>query len=331
MRWTRRVFATFLCLGIPVLLAQSPTPATTIHVPVRLVTAPTLVFSKEGRLIPGLQRADFRVLDNNRLQKVVLDTVSAPVSLALAVQVNRDVRQYVPFIAKAGAVFESVLIGESGQAAVITYGDDVSTVKPMDAGDLQAALAKLSANGRRARMIDAGLRGVGLLQEGPSSRTRILVFVGQSMDDGSESTLTSLTEQADRGNVTIYALTLPELGKAFVSDTFSLQGVSGAELGGFGAGVDLGKLASVLSRSGKIESSTDPFSLLTAATGGTRLHFRKQSEFENAIAIIGAELRSAYLLSYYPSSRESGYHTIAIEVDVPGAKVYSRAGYWRAD
>jgi hypothetical protein len=180
-------------------------------------------------------------------------------------------------------------------------------------------------------MIDAGLRGVGLLQEGPSSRTRILVFVGQSMDDGSESTLTSLTEQADRGNVTIYALTLPELGKAFVSDTFSLQGVSGAELGGFRAGVDLGKLASVLSRSGKIESSTDPFSLLTAATGGTRLHFRKQSEFENATAIIGAELRSAYLLSYYPSSRESGYHTIAIEVDVPGAKVYSRAGYWRAD
>src|ERR1039458_8533233 len=130
---------------------------------------------------------DFRVLDNKRLQKVVLDTVSAPVSLALAVQVNRDVRQYVPFIAKAGAVFESLLIGESGQAAVITYGDDVSTVKPMDAGDLQAALAKLSANGRRARMIDAGLRGVGLLQEGPSARTRILVFVGQSMDDGSKS------------------------------------------------------------------------------------------------------------------------------------------------
>lgn len=331
MRWTRRVFAILFWFDIPLLLAQSPAPATTIHVPVRLVTAPTLVFSKEGRLIPGLQQADFRVLDNNRLQDAVLDTVSAPASLALVVQVSRDVRQYVPFVAKAGAVLESLLIGESGQAAVITYGDDVSTVKPMDAGDLRAALEKLSANGRRARMIDAGLRGVAFLKQVPSSRTRILVFVGQSVDEGSESTLTSLTEEADRANATIYAVTLPEFGKAFVSDTFSLQGVSGAELGGFRAGVDLGKLASVLSRSDKIEKSTDPFSLLAAATGGTQLHVRKQNEFENAIAIIGTELRSAYLLSYYPSSRESGYHTIAIEVDVPGAKVYSRAGYWRAD
>src|ERR1017187_6809742 len=119
MRWTRRVFATFLCLGIPVLLAQSPTPATTIHVPVRLVTAPTLVFSKEGRLIPGLQRADFRVLDNNRPQKVVLDTVSAPVSLALAVQVNRDVRQYVPFIAKAGAGFGGSLLANRAKRPLL--------------------------------------------------------------------------------------------------------------------------------------------------------------------------------------------------------------------
>jgi hypothetical protein len=32
--------------------------------PVRLVTAPTLVFSKDGKLIPDLRRGDFRVLDN---------------------------------------------------------------------------------------------------------------------------------------------------------------------------------------------------------------------------------------------------------------------------
>jgi hypothetical protein len=38
----------------------------TIRVPVRLVTLPTLVFSKEGRLITGLQRGDFHVYDNGR-------------------------------------------------------------------------------------------------------------------------------------------------------------------------------------------------------------------------------------------------------------------------
>jgi hypothetical protein len=124
------------------------------------------------------------------------------------------------------------------------------------------------------------------------------------------------------------ALTLPEFGKAFVSDTFSLQGVSRAQRGGFQAGVDLGNLICVLSRKKKAEDATDPFSLLTAATGGTQIHFWKQTDFENAIAALGVQLRSAYLLSFSPSSTESGYHAIKIEVDVPGAKAYFRPGYW---
>ena len=35
-----------------------------------------------------------------------------------------------------------------------------------------------------------------------------------------------------------------------------------------------------------------------------------------------------YLLSYYAGSAEPGYHALKVEVDVPGAKVYSRPGYW---
>ena len=42
---------------------------------------------------------------------------------------------------------------------------------------------------------------------------------------------------------------------------------------------------------------------------------------------LGVELRSAYLLSYYPSSEVPGPHTISVEVSVPGAKTYARPGY----
>ena len=48
---------------------------------------------------------------------------------------------------------------------------------------------------------------------------------------------------------------------------------------------------------------------------------------EDGISLIGVELRSAYVLSYAPTSREHGYHTIRVEVAVPGAKVYARPGY----
>ena len=129
----------------------------------------------------------------------------------------------------------------------------------------------------------------------------------------------------------IFALALPEFGKAFVSDTFSLGGVSQAEKGGFKASVNLGNLARVLHGSSNVKTGADPFSVLTAATGGTQLHFRGPKELEDAIAAIGVELRSAYLLSYSPNSTEAGYHAINVKVDIPGAKAYARPGYWMSE
>ena len=313
-----------LWLAVAALAAQQ---VPIIRVPVHLVSLPTLVFSKEGRLVPGLQATDFRVYDDGNLQKAALDTASTTVSVVLAIQVNQDVREYVPFIKKAGSVVEALLIGDSSEAAVITYGGDITVVKPFETGDVQIALSKISTSGRPARMLDAGHRAITLLKDRRAPRERILLFIGQPMDSGSEVTLGFLKEQAERENVSIHALALPEFGKAFVSDTFSLQGLP-REGGGFKAGVDLGKLITVLNRSSAVEKGADPFSVLTAATGGTQLHFRKQKELENAIATIGVELRSAYLLSYSQGSIGTGYHTIKVEVNAPGATVHSRPGYW---
>src|SRR2546430_766029 len=95
------------------LLGAQQTP--TIRVPVRVVTVPTLVFSSESQIIHGLQKADFRVFDNGRLQTTLLHATTAPVSVVVAVQVNQDVRQYLPFIARAGTAVETLLVGETGE------------------------------------------------------------------------------------------------------------------------------------------------------------------------------------------------------------------------
>ncbi len=317
-----------LTLAIVPLLAAQQIP--TIRVPVRLVTVPALVFSRESRLLPGLQLSDFRVLDNGRPQAITLETSSTPVSIAIAIQVSQDVRQYVPFIAKVGSALDALLVGASGESAAVTYGSEVAVVKPFDARDLQSTLRAISPAGKPARMLDAGMRAVTLLSQRPASRARVLLFIGQPMDSGSESTLASLQDSAEKANVAVYALTLPELGKAFVSDTFSLQGLSSrTDRGGFKAGVDAARLTSVLNRRTSAVTAADPFSVLAAATGGTQFHFRKQRQLEDGIAAIGVELRSGYLLSYYPDSAEPGYHSVRVEVDVPGAKVFSRPGYWR--
>src|SRR6185369_3720037 len=129
---------------------------------------------------------------------------------------------------------------------------------------------------------------------------------------------------AEREDVAVYSLTGPLAGRAFVSETFWLNGVPQAEKGGVRAGADLGRLISVLNRSGASSEGSDPFSVLTAATGGAQFHIRSQKQLEGAIAAIGTQLRSAYLLSYYPTPAESGYHTVKVEVNVSGAKVFTR-------
>jgi VWFA-related protein len=264
------------------LLIAQDTPV--IRVPVRLVAVPTLVFSKENQLIPGLKKSDFRILDNGIPQKIDLDILDAPVSVAIAIQANQDVHGSVPFIAKVGSVMDAHLVGATGRAAVIAYGGDIKILKPFGSGDVRAAFRGISAAGVEARAIDAGMEAIALLKERPRTQARVLLFIGQPMDRGSEASWAALQQEADEENVSIYALNS--------SDT-----------------------------------KADPLSAVIAATGGTELHFRNQHELENAIGVLGVELRSAYLLSYYPKSPNAGPHTIAVEVSVPGARTHARPGY----
>lgn len=308
--------------------AQSLPVATTIKVPVRLVRAPTLVFSADDRLVFGLHSKDFQVYDNGHAQKAVVETELPRLSIVVAVEANHDVRGYTKFIAKVGSAVDALLVGERGEAAVLQYGEEVKVLKAFDdKGDVETALRKLAGTGRKARAVDAGMRAIAMLKERPDRRNRVLIFVGQPVDSGSESKLEALRAEAEAANVAVFALTLPIAGREFVSDTFLLEGQT-SERGGFKAGVDLTRLAPVLRRTAAAAEATDPFSVLTAATGGTQFHFRAQRELEDGISLIGVALRSAYVVSYSPAPVAPGYHTIRVEVGVPGVKVYARPGYW---
>jgi VWFA-related protein len=302
---------------------------TTFRVPVRLVSAPTLVFTPQGQLVPDLKPADFRLYDNGALQTISLERSLAPISFVVAVQVSLDVRAYLPFISRVGSVIEALVVGATGESALVTYGSEVKLVKPFGGGDIQECLRSISPAGLRARSIDAGLAAIRLLKQRPPRRTRVLLFIGQPIDDGSESTLASLREEAEKENVTIFGLALPEIGKSFASDTFTLAGPSSRmERGGYSAGVDLAKLIAVLNRTADAAAGSDPFTALSAATAGGMFRFRKQYELEGALAAAGLQLHSTYLLTYYPTRTTPGRHTIQIEVDREGARVRARPGYF---
>jgi len=304
-----------LLIATLALAAQEPT----IRVPVRLVNQPVLVFSADNRLLPDLHAADFRVFDNDRPQTFTLDAEPSPVSLALAVQANNDIRDYLPFIAKAGSTVDALLAGETGDRVLLSYADDVHPL---------AELHALTPSGRDAHLFDAGRRATAILATRPPSRRRVLVFIGQPADTGSDSDLAALRRDVERDDIAVFTITLPILGKSFVSDTFSLNGVTFAERGGFRAATDLRKLVAALDHKAATEAGADPFQTLATATGGIQFHIRTQRQLEDAIAAIGLQLRSGYVLSYHPAPADPGYHTVRIESTIPGARIFTRPGYW---
>jgi VWFA-related protein len=306
--------------------------APTIRVLVRLVTVPAMVLSGEGRVIEGLGAPDFEVLDNGRRQIVSVDRAASPLSVVIAVQANSDVRRYLPSIAKAAGVFEDLLVGATGEAAVIAYGSEIKVIKEFGEGNVRASIARLAPQGDRARVADAGMDAVRQLSKREPGRNRVLILIGQPADRGSTYSIEYLRMKAVQANVSVFAVILPVVGKSFVAGTFRPQKIAGAERGGFKLGMDFnyGRVLSAAKQAAALTINTDPFSRLTAATGGTQFSFRDQIELENAIAAIGVELRSLYTLNFYATGAEPGYHKLEVRVRTPDARVFVRPGYWGA-
>ncbi len=305
-------------------LAQVPT----IRVPVRLVTVPTLVFSRAGNLVPGLEKENFELLDDGHPQSFRFETEVSPLSIAVAVQTSQSVRAYLPFVAKIGNTLDNSLVAETGEAAVLAFEDEVTVLKPFGSGDIETALQGLSAGGEKARLFDAAMEAIALLGQRPASRSKVLLIIGQQFDKGSSNDLAGVLTSAEQENVSVYALVFPMFGKNFISDTFTLQGLgSQGTKGGYIATVEVTEMGPALKRSTRSVAGADPLSIATAQTGGMSIHFRRQHELENALIAMGGALRSTYVLSYTPEPPTPGEHSIAIRVNVPGATAHSRTGY----
>lgn len=313
--------ATMALLIVPLVVGQQPN---TIRVPVRLVVVPTLVFSK-GHYVDGLQARDFRLYDAGRPQQFKLDTDDLPVTAVVAIQSNRDVREYLPFISKVGNLLDDSIAGANGRVAVLSYNDELSIRKPFSTGGVAASVKELNAEGSDARMFDAGFQAVKMLSGVTKPSTRVLLFVGQSMDRGSKVDLASLRSAVERENVAVYCLKLPNAGKAFLGDSLSF---AEKDSSGMQVGIELTKGIPALRRTEQARLRRDPFTILSTATGGVEIPFRKQKELENALIALGTSLRSRYLLTYSPDdASRPGHHKISVQVDNPDATVYSRPGY----
>jgi VWFA-related protein len=283
--------------------------------------------------VRGLQRYEFRLFDNDRSQNPRLDYVEEPLSLAIVVQINDAVRAWLSEVRRVPSAVEALLLGETGEASLSTFSDEVTTLQHLSASTvlLDEAFASIRPGGNGSRCLDAVAAAAKQLKLASPRRRRAILLIGQSGDSGSVVQLRDVLRDLELNNIVVYSLVMPRVGKDLVRNTISISGTSGAfgrpDTGIMGT-VDLGKLIPEIFRGAKAASGQDEVTVLTSKLGGMRIPFRKLRDLEDGIAAIGKELHTEYLLSYTPDQNEPGYHRIRVLVDRPDMAVRARPGYY---
>ncbi|HLJ51054.1 MAG TPA: VWA domain-containing protein [Bryobacteraceae bacterium] len=306
-----------LLLVIGGLLAAQDSP--TIEVPVRLVIAPTAVTNLSGRFLNGLRERDFNLLDNGLPQTVAIDDVAhRRISLVIVVQNNKAGQSVRDRIRTIGSIVDALIMGESGEAAIMTFSDKPRTVLPFtsDGEKIRRALRRLDYLNGKTQVAEGALAGIEMLKDRPVNRRRVLLLISEARDGGSGPKLREVVREAELHNITIYSLNIRHF-----SDSESAGN-------GMTASIDLKARISDLYSGVKNAISGNPLAVLTEYTGGHQYSFHQQHALEEALTNMGEELHGEYLLSYTPDHPTLGYHSIHVEVSKRDALVRSRPGYW---
>ena len=141
--------------------AQEPDLRTTV----RLVVAPTTVVDAAGHYVDGLSADDFLVFDNGQPRRVNADVSYTPISLVIAVQSGAIAAEALNKLHRIGSMIEPLIIGDRGEAAVVSYDNEVLCLQPFtrDPDNISRGLGRLQSGGNGGRMIDAVAEAVRML------------------------------------------------------------------------------------------------------------------------------------------------------------------------
>ncbi len=339
--------------GVPV--QQPPRKAQekpSIKVKVEIVNTPVTVRDASGELVLNLGERDFRVFDNGVEQKIEhFDLGGDPLSIVILLDSSSHVEALLPAVRKTGILFTETVVGQSGEAALLSFDDMVHTLLSFtsDADKIEKAIGSLSMGTSGARLHDALSEAVGLLRRRPDNRRRVIVAVSEARDTGSEIKLGEVLREAQLANITIYSVGLSTTAAELRAPPKQTAPPSATPPGTFGTppmpgtpqtptseqqrhtGLDLLGLVAWLVQRGANAAGQNQLELASVATGGMHVNTFRERSIEKALDQIGGELHAQYTLSYRPTGNEpAGYHQIKVQVTKRGLTARSRPGYYLA-
>jgi VWFA-related protein len=317
----------------------------TFHAGVTEVITPVTVIGEKGDYVLDLEPNDFALFDNDVRQQIRVQSSEIPISLVVLVGNSAKIAPFLPEVTKTGVLFTSLLLGQQGEAAVITFDHRIQLAQDFtsNSDQLEKAFKGIKEGSDGACLSDALVRALSMLARRAEERRKVIVVIAEDRNTGSEMPMGYALREAQLGNVSIYAVAIsgtsalaktpppPPSGPTLppgATGTPPLGGVARQQTAGVTNFNFMNLLA--LAVTGVKDIFFDrPLEAAAKGTGSLHTGAMKKASVQNGIQRISTELHSQYLVSYRPSTLDqAGFHTIKVTVNRPVSEVRARPGYF---
>jgi VWFA-related protein len=309
------IFETGICL------AQSDT-APTFRVNSTVVLVPTLVAMPSGEVVYTLKADDFVVEDNGVPQKIQSDEDfdQEPVSVVVAIEKGRTSALQFQKFSKLGPLLDLFLGQGHGEAAVVAFDSQQELLSDFttDTDVISNDLRKLQPGDGGAAILDTVGYCIDLLEQQPRNRRHVLLLISESRDHGSKHVNSQqLIERLGTSNTLVLSVTYSASKAEFLND---LKGEKGA-------GPTMNLMTPLMMAIAAVHKNVAK--QIAEMSGGEYAPFTKEKAFQNQIAELSKHVRNRYLLTFQPTDRTPGLHTLRVSLKEDyGARVTARSGYW---
>jgi len=276
-------------------------PDTTLKVDVKLVNVFVTVTDEHGAPVAGLKKENFGLLEDGKSQTIsVFDKESAlPLSIVLDIDTSLSTRKDMPLELASARRFAHAILRPVDALSLYGFSEIVSEVVPFTS-DLKAIDRGVDRvhPGAATALYDALYLGAQALET--RRGRKVLVVITDGGDTASQVDYKEAVRAAQEAEAIVYSIIV-----------VPIEASAGRDTGGEHA---------------LIQISED--------TGGKYFYATSVPQLDAAFQEISDELRTQYLLAYYPSQRFSDSSFRRIEVKVDGASTGSiytarhRAGYY---
>lgn len=304
-----------------------------LSVSVNEVIVPVTVTDDKGRFVTNLEKDDFKVYEDGKLQKISYFTRerNQPVVVGFLLDLSNASRLHWKNYQESAMELALALLPETDKrfsGYLVTYSNtaELAVNTTNDPSKITERIRKVKPGGGAA-LYDAiylACTSRSLVRGEPLEPRRVIIVIGDGHDNASKKTLEEVVEIAQRNLVTIYGVSTVAFGFNSEGDK-NLQRLT-EDTGGR---VEYPLQGLYKDVSGYLSTPSDEGNYaLKVGTGGYASEIARG--MFRAVANVAGEVTTQYILRYSPEESDSDrkFRNLRVDINLANVSVRARKGYY---